>query len=344
MTESEIENRAKDKAEKTAAAAMAAKIGLLSYMGKPRSSPVVKTGDDDYNDEFVGIDDGATAARATAGDAPSYYSSARNPDVTLENEAASRADSQVAVATTDEDYTSNAEGEDDGYVGDDDDVSGGSVRLNGYEEFGDTEVHGVPTTAAAAAVVAATSQVVLNEATPISASSNVAAHSAHDDILAPSSVLLAARDLRDRINVGPSDDNCLMISQFHIRQRRENEQKKLTAKQKKAGRLKVDLFKNWVVVCDVCASFHSIDASTYSNLPLRTFETQHLQSAGHRTKGREIVAALKLLPKMAACDVAAWGMQIEAKGGGAAAAAGGAARCLAEHRWSRRRGGRHNEW
>ena len=55
----------------------------------------------------------------------------------------------------------------------------------------------------------------------------------------------------------------------------------------------------------MCASFHSIDASTYSNLPLRTFETQHLQSAGHRTKGREIVAALKLLPKMAACDVAA---------------------------------------
>ena len=122
----------------------------------------------------------------------------------------------------------------------------------------------------------------------LSATSLLVLHNALDDNRAPSSLLLAATELRESMMRGNASG--LVNNQFHIRARRADESKK-----KKPNTFsKVDAYKNWAVVCDVCNTIISVDVSYSSNTPLRSFTSQHLTQAGHRARGSEIAAEIKM--------------------------------------------------
>ena len=225
------------------------------------------------------------------------------------------------VADHDDDDDYDDDGDDDGDADDnddsDDDDDGGDDNDDADSDDDDDDddaddVSEAPTEAgagkAAAADVPITASATSDEVAPVDEAATspiIAAQNARDDKDAPSTLLLAARELRGRINGDTPDGFGLMMNNFHIRKRLEGEQKKLTPGQKKKARFNTDKYAGWVVSCDVCDTCIAVDSSCFTPPPLYAFSTQHLLQSGHRSAGKEIFAKLKLASQTTARDAAA---------------------------------------
>ena len=289
MTTEECDIRAKAKVKAKAVAAETAKRYLFAKSDKKRSFVEVSSadatpgGDDEEGEDgTLGYgDDGdldAGAARASA-------AGADDDDGDDYGASGAGAFASGASGAGDHDHDHDDDDDADDYYADD--YGGPGASASG-----------------ASGAAPATSEVLssVEEAATTSSPEIIIAHNARDDAQAPSTLLLAARELRESINRNTHGGSGLMMNKFHIRQRPEAQQKK--KKKNKMAAFKVDKYAEWVVTCDVCNSNITLNASFNSLPPLYNFSNQHLRQQGHCSKGEEISATMKLMSQTAARDVA----------------------------------------
>ena len=120
-------------------------------------------------------------------------------------------------------------------------------------------------------------------------------HDRRDDPEAPSTVLLAARQLRRSIHTNTEGGKGLIIHCFRVRRRESHEIK---------SNKKAHAHSLWCVECLVCANGkpQALDDPSSSNHALHNFERGHLRTQSHLEKGSEILAALDLVEETAMLD------------------------------------------
>ena len=124
-------------------------------------------------------------------------------------------------------------------------------------------------------------------------------HDRLDDQAAPKAVLLAARQLRQRIHVYTAGGFGSVIHAFHIRKREAGEKK-----QKRKRGQEEDAHAPWAVECDTCNNGRplALNLSSSTNHALHSFETDHLRGQKHLAAGTEIISAIHLASEAPALD------------------------------------------